>query len=170
MPRSSRSTYGKRRGRERTEWATVIGSPSDVAGDTVTSLVIVTAAILGSMTQPTIKRIRGRAKIIQDSGSIGEAVGAMGIIVRPFGALGTVQSPLDSPDGSWMWWQDFWVATALVGSVGEPGAVLDLEVDVKAQRRITSEFADLVMVFHSATGGQTVRTQFGFRTLLSEGR
>ncbi len=165
MPRGRSSARG-RRGRPRTEWISVVGAITTLVAGANSTLTIVNAGVMDLFTQPTILRVRGTVYRALDDTSRGNDQVVTGGMRVQSDAAGTIL-PLTDPNSDWMWWNVTYFKRQIANG---SELVAELDVDVKAMRRITGRGKSLVYTTQNSGGGFTVNIASAWRALLSEGR
>jgi len=165
MARSRRSTGHGRRGRLRTQWATFIGSPASLGAGANVTATIASSAVLDSMTEPRVVRIRGVFQgDLEGTGAYEEQLTVLGIRLQtPAGII----LPITHPDESWMYIQFMQFRQNVVT---DPRPSFNITIDVKSQRVVKGRGNSLVMVIENSPGGSGVRFSTQLRALLAEGR
>ena len=165
-PRRNVARFTARQARRRTEWRSA--DDFNVQGLTLTSYIIADAALVGSMTSPTLVTIRGNltfATVLSSVNSGGQYF--VGIIVMP-GYVTTPAGPNPQLDGdrSWMWWHAGIVqGPSLV--VGGSREMERVPLHVKVQRILKETDEVLLMVRN--LGPSSIDVTIGLRMLFSEG-
>ncbi len=164
-PRRNVGRYGGSQPRARTEWRSA--DDFNVQLVNLTAYVLADAALVGSMTSPTLTTIRGNLNFAVPLSAV--SAGSryyLGIIVVP-GYIATPVGPDPQLNGdrSWMWyWSGIVQNASAVSSAAR--TIERVPVHVKVQRILQE--TDEVLLMVKNLGPQNLDVTVGLRLLFSE--
>ena len=178
MPRSRGFPQVRSRSqRRKTGWVDGPGQTAAQTAISATGALLFASGISPTEDNFTLARLRGRLKLFLSAGTtvLSGFAGAfgIGIVNQPAFAIGVTAVPTPTTERSWdgwIYWTPFSLKvlnpiTSVDGQFSGEGMVLDIEVDTKAMRKLTSESLIYAALEVEEVGAAVLQSQFDSRML-----